>query len=63
MGCFMKHQFPVSVLAPRAGLPRMENYLNCSAAEFPGPAYTNFPLDATSTGFDSDQPYSAIDHS
>src|ERR1700733_7458026 len=31
MGCFMKHQFPMSVLAPHAGLPRMGNYLNCSA--------------------------------
>jgi len=31
MGCFMKHQFPMSVLAPRAGLPRLGKYLNCSA--------------------------------
>ena len=63
MGCFMKHQFPMSVLAPRADLPRMGNYLNYSAAELPGPTYTNFLLDAIDTGFDSDQPYSAIDHS
>jgi hypothetical protein len=34
MGCFMKHQVPVSVLAPRAGLLRMRNY---SAAVLPGP--------------------------
>jgi hypothetical protein len=38
MGCFMKHQFPMSVLAPRADLLRMGNYLNCSAVELPGPA-------------------------
>jgi hypothetical protein len=37
MGCFMKHQFPMSVLAPRAGLSRMGNYLGCSASNSLGP--------------------------
>ena len=43
MGCFMNHQFPMSVLAPRADLLRMGNYLKCSAVRFPGPS-TLIPL-------------------